>query len=112
MPTLHLPFDQSPRLFESARSTASDLGPTGQSLLSLPFPRDSGILPELPPVCLVTGERENVTFRRVRFSWFPSWVLLLSLLPTGSVALAGIAAWLLTKKAVGHLPFTDRGWRQ
>ncbi|HEY8208179.1 MAG TPA: hypothetical protein VIG99_11900 [Myxococcaceae bacterium] len=91
------------------------MGPTGKSLLELAFEGDrpdGPSWPELPPVCVVTGDTSNVTFRKVKFSWFSRWVLLLALVPTGSVFLAGIAALFLRKKASGELPFSDRGWRQ
>jgi hypothetical protein len=28
----------------------------------------------LPPVCVVTGSREGVVFKPVKFSWYPRWV--------------------------------------
>lgn len=120
MPTLHLPLGRQPQpqLFAAARSTASDMGPIGEDLTTLAFGDSSegqtggATWSELPPVCLVTGEKDQVTFRKVKFSWFPRWVLLLAFVPAGSLLLAGIAALILNKHAEGELPFTDRGWRQ
>jgi hypothetical protein len=65
---------------------------------------------DLPPVCLITGERNNVTFRKVKFAWYPRWVALLIFVPCGSWLLAAIVAAILTKRAAGELPFTDEGW--
>jgi len=114
MPTLHLPLGQPRRrLFESARSSARDTGPLGEDLATLAFTGSGearSTWPELPPVCLVTGERSNVTFRDVKFSWFPRWVFLLALVPAGSVLLAGLVAAILTRRASGELPFSSRGW--
>lgn len=114
MPRLYLPLGhqpQQPRLFEAARSSSLDLGPIGKDLVELALTETGEpTWPELPPVCLITGEKSNVTFRKVKFSRFPRWVLLLAVVPAGSVVLAGIVALLLTKKASGELPFSDRGW--
>jgi hypothetical protein len=65
---------------------------------------------DLPPVCLITGERRDVTFRPVKFSWYPRWVALLIFVPFGGLLLAAIVAMILTKKAAGELPFSDEGW--
>lgn len=65
---------------------------------------------DLPPVCLITGEKGDVTFRKVKFSWYPRWVPLLIFVPFGGLLLALIVALILTKKAAGELPFSARGW--
>lgn len=65
---------------------------------------------DLPPVCLITGTRDNVSFRKVKFAWYPRWVALLILVPYGGLLLAAIVAAILTKRATGELPFSDAGW--
>jgi len=65
---------------------------------------------DLPPVCLLTGERTNVSFRKVKFAWYPRWVGFLILVPYGGLLLAAIVAAILTKRAKGELPFSDQGW--
>ena len=82
--------------------------PAGMALLKLPINEMSSF--DLPPVCLITGERNDVTFRRVRFSWYPRWVPVLILVPTGGLLLALIVALILAKRAAGELPFSDEGW--
>jgi hypothetical protein len=94
------------------------VGPTGKSLAELAFADADGTREpnpdpgwaDLPPVCVITGAKDNVVTRKVTLSWFPRWVLLLALVPAGSVLLAGIVALFMTKKASGYLPFSDRGW--
>jgi hypothetical protein len=65
---------------------------------------------DLPPVCLITGARDNVSFRKVKFAWYPRWVAFLIFVPFGGLLLAAIVAMILTKKAAGELPFSDEGW--
>jgi hypothetical protein len=65
---------------------------------------------DLPPVCLITGERTGVSFRKVKFAWYPRWVAALIFVPFGGLLLAAIVAMILTKKAAGELPFSDAGW--
>lgn len=65
---------------------------------------------DLPPVCLVTGGHQGVSFRPVKFSWYPRWIPALILVPFGGLLLAAIVALVMTKKAKGELPFSDAGW--
>lgn len=65
---------------------------------------------DLPPVCLITGERAGVTFHKVKFSWYPRWIPALIFVPFGGILLAAIVAFIMTKKAAGELPFTEQGW--
>jgi len=78
------------------------------ALLKLPINEMNSF--DLPPVCLITGERNDVTFRRVKFSWYPRWIAALILVPYGGLLLALIVALILTKRAAGELPFSDEGW--
>ena len=66
---------------------------------------------DLPRVCVVTGQTENVVFKPVKFAWYPRWVVVFVLI---NVLIAAIIAFALTKKVKGHLPFTEeafKAWR-
>jgi len=82
--------------------------PDLMSALTLPVNELSSF--DLPPVCLITGERTGVSFRKVKFAWYPRWVAALIFVPFGGLLLAAIVAMILTKKASGELPFSDAGW--
>lgn len=62
---------------------------------------------DLPPVCIITGEREGVVFKPVKFSWYPRWIGFLVLL---NVFIALIVASAMTKRVKGTLPFTEAAW--
>jgi hypothetical protein len=66
---------------------------------------------DLPRVCVVTGQTENVVFKPVKFAWYPRWVVVFVLI---NLLIAAIIAFALTKKVKGHLPFTEeafKAWR-
>lgn len=65
---------------------------------------------DLPPVCVGTGTRNEVTFRKVKFAWYPRWVWVLIFVPFGGLLLAAVVAAVLTKRAKGELPFSDAAW--
>lgn len=65
---------------------------------------------DLPGVCVVTGAQDGVTFKPVKFWWYPRWVPLLIFFPWGGLILALIVALATRRKAEGELPFTDHGW--
>ncbi|WP_404365792.1 B-box zinc finger protein [Corallococcus coralloides] len=78
---------------------------------------------DLPPVCVITGERQGVVFKPVAFSWYPGWASrflflgvlvlpLVPLLPIASIVLpiALIVASVMTRQAKGTLPFTEEAW--
>ncbi|RKG60871.1 zinc ribbon domain-containing protein [Corallococcus sp. AB011P] len=78
---------------------------------------------DLPPVCIITGERQGVVFKPVKFSWYPPWIslflllgvlalALVPILPIASIVLpiALIVASVRTKQAKGTLPFTEEAW--
>ena len=65
---------------------------------------------DLPPVCLIIGQRESVSFHKVKFAWYPRWVPALIFVPLGGLLLAAIVAAIMTKRAAGELPFSDQGW--
>jgi len=76
---------------------------------------------DLPAICLVTGAREQVEVRTVRFTFTPLWIPLA--IPGAAVAcivvpalfplLLGLPllAVFATRKVRGQLPFSPRGYR-
>jgi hypothetical protein len=67
---------------------------------------------DLPRVCVVTGERNGVVFKNVKFSWYPPWVAVFILV---NVLVAAVIALILTKRVKGQLPFTEEAyarWRR
>ncbi|MDY7226519.1 hypothetical protein [Hyalangium rubrum] len=67
---------------------------------------------DLPPVCVVTGQTENVEFKDVKFAWYPRWVAVFILI---NLLIAAIIATALTKRVKGKLPFTEeafKAWKQ
>jgi hypothetical protein len=62
---------------------------------------------DLPRVCVVTGQSQNVVFKPVKFSWYPRWIGVLVLV---NVLLAVIVASIMTKRVKGELPFTEEAW--
>ncbi len=65
---------------------------------------------DLPPVCVGTGTRNEVTFRKVKFAWYPRWVWALIFVPYGGLLLVAVVASILSKRAKGELPFSDAAW--
>lgn len=62
---------------------------------------------DLPPVCVVTGAREGVTFKKVKFQWVPPMARFLVVF----CGLVGVVAMLvMQKRAEGELPFSEEGW--
>ncbi|MBI5544073.1 MAG: hypothetical protein HY901_09310 [Deltaproteobacteria bacterium] len=64
---------------------------------------------DLPRVCVISGEREGVVFKPVKFAWYPRWVPILVLV---NLLVAAIVALILTKRAKGELPFTEKAYRR
>ncbi|AFE03688.1 hypothetical protein COCOR_00750 [Corallococcus coralloides DSM 2259] len=62
---------------------------------------------DLPPICIVTGERQGVVFKPVNFTWYPRWIGFLALL---NLLIAIIVASAMTKRVTGTLPFTEEAW--
>jgi hypothetical protein len=65
---------------------------------------------DLPPVCVITGAEEGVSFRKVQLSWHPPWVWLLIFVPFGGLFLVLIVAMVLRKRLKAELAFTATGW--
>lgn len=64
---------------------------------------------DLPAVCVVTGAREGVVFRKVQFVWIPPVARMLAV----ACGLVGVVAMLAMQKRVhGELPFSDAGWER
>lgn len=63
---------------------------------------------DLPRVCVVTGQTENVEFKPVKFAWYPRWVAALVIV---NVLIAAIVATILTRRVKGHLPFTEEAYK-
>ncbi|MFL5346279.1 MAG: hypothetical protein ACJ8AT_15935 [Hyalangium sp.] len=64
---------------------------------------------DLPRVCVVTGQTENVEFKPVKFAWYPRWTVALVIV---NVLIAAIVASILTKRVKGHLPFTEEAYKR
>lgn len=62
---------------------------------------------DLPRVCVITGATDGVSFRDVKYQWYPRWVAALILI---NVLIAAVVAFALTKRVKGKLPFTDAGY--
>ncbi len=61
---------------------------------------------DLPKVCIITGETENVQFRPVKFQWYPRWIGVFGMAPLIMIILLA----LLMRRAKGELPFSDAAW--
>ncbi len=64
---------------------------------------------DLPPVCVVTGAREGVTFRKVKFQWVPPTARFLVVF-CGLIGI--IAMFAMQKRVEGELPFSEEGWQR
>jgi|GEM_PF-2359410 len=62
---------------------------------------------DLPRVCVITGQTEGITFRPVKFAWYPRWLLIF--VPVAALIVL-LIAMALTKRAKGTLPFSEEGW--
>ncbi len=61
---------------------------------------------DLPKVCIVTGDTQNVQFRPVKFQWYPRWIGVFGIAPLIMVILLAV----LMRRAKGELPFSDAAW--
>ena len=78
------------------------------ALVSIPVQEINAF--DLPPVCVVTGEEEGVTFRKRQLLWTPPWVWVLIFVPFGGLLLVLIASLVLRKRVQAELPFSAAGW--
>lgn len=62
---------------------------------------------DLPRICVITGQTEGISFKPVKFAWYPRWLLIF--LPFAALIVLLIAI-ILTKRAKGTLPFSEEGW--
>ncbi len=67
---------------------------------------------DLPPVCVVSGEDTQVTFRPVKFVWSPRWIPVLIFFPYAGLLLALVVTLAMRKRAAGELPFSETGWER
>ena len=65
---------------------------------------------DLPPVCIITGERQAVVFKPVKFAWYPRWIDRFALLAVLVLPIAFIVASVMMKQVTGTLPFTEEAW--
>jgi hypothetical protein len=63
---------------------------------------------DLPRVCVVTGQTENVEFKPVKFAWYPRWIAALVIV---NLLIAAIVAAVMTRRVKGHLPFTEEAYK-
>jgi len=78
-------------------------------MAKLSLPKDELNSFDLPSICVVTGQTEGVTFRKVKFSWYPRWINLFAVV---ALFIMAILSLVLRKYAKGELPFTDEGWKR
>lgn len=64
---------------------------------------------DLPPVCVVTGRRDGIVFKPVKFSWYPRWIVVFA---PFALLIAAILAFALTRRVSGELPFNEEAWRK
>ncbi|WP_224362363.1 hypothetical protein [Hyalangium versicolor] len=64
---------------------------------------------DLPRVCVVTGQTENVQFKPVKFAWYPRWIVVLVLI---NVIIAAIVAQVLMRRVKGQLPFSEEAYQR
>ena len=57
---------------------------------------------DLPKICVISGAKDNVVFKDVKFSWVPPWARLFGVLIQALVA----------RRAAGKLPFTEEAHKR
>lgn len=62
---------------------------------------------DLPKICVISGSKDNVVFRPVKFSWFPKWISVFGVAPLIMVILIAV----MTRRVKGELPFSDEAYR-
>jgi hypothetical protein len=75
-------------------------------MATLSIPENEMTSFDLPKVCIVTGSRQNVAFRPVKFQWYPRWIGGFAIAPLIMIVLMMV----LMRRAKGELPFTDEAW--
>lgn len=79
-----------------------------QSMPNIILPADELNEFDLPRVCVVTGQTENVEFKPVKFAWYPRWIAALVII---NLLIAAIVASIMTRRVKGHLPFTEEAYK-
>lgn len=75
-------------------------------MATLSIPENEMTSFDLPKVCIVTGSSQNVSFRPVKFQWYPRWIAVFAMAPLIMV----IVMMILMRRAKGELPFSDEAW--
>lgn len=75
-------------------------------MATLSIPENEMTSFDLPKVCIVTGSTQNVSFRPVKFQWYPRWIGVFAMAPLIMV----IVMMILMRRAKGELPFSDEAW--
>ena len=75
-------------------------------MATLSIPENEMTSFDLPKVCVVTGSTQNVSFRPVKFQWYPRWIAGFAVAPLIML----IVMVVLLRRAKGELPFSDEAW--
>lgn len=75
-------------------------------MATLSIPENEMTSFDLPKVCIVTGSNQNVSFRPVKFQWYPRWIGVFGIAPLIMIIMMAV----LMRRAKGELPFTDEAW--
>ena len=75
-------------------------------MATLSIPENEMTSFDLPKVCIVTGSTANVSFRPVKFQWYPRWIGVFGIAPLIMIIMMAV----LMRRAKGELPFSDEAW--
>ncbi len=75
-------------------------------MATLSIPENEMTSFDLPKVCVVTGSTQNVSFKPVKFQWYPRWIGAFGVIPLLMIILMTV----LMRRAKGELPFTEEAW--
>jgi hypothetical protein len=75
-------------------------------MATLSIPENEMTSFDLPKVCIITGSSQNVSFRPVKFQWYPRWIGVFGIAPLIMI----IMMMVLMRRAKGELPFSDEAW--
>ena len=75
-------------------------------MATLSIPENEMTSFDLPKVCIITGSNQNVSFRPVKFQWYPRWIAMFGVAPLIMVILVAV----LMRRAKGELPFSEEAW--
>ncbi len=75
-------------------------------MANLAIPENEMTSFDLPKVCIITGSNQNVSFKPVKFQWYPKWIGVFGIAPLIMI----ILMMVLMRRAKGELPFTEEAW--